>query len=105
MKKYINAMFYGDGKTKIYLWTVFLLSVVAIGLLIAGLALLSGGFAGAGVTLVIFVLLLTQSVSLSDTGYDADETPEERKIRQEKEKEAKLKKKQRDKEILFKETK
>lgn len=94
MKKYLDAMFYGDTKTKVYLWVMFFLTTVALGLLIAGLALLSGGYIGGAIALGLFVLLLSQSVTLSDTGYNPDETKEERDERRQKIKEKKIEEKE-----------
>lgn len=87
-------MFYGDSKTKIYLWFVFALTTIAAALLIAGLATVSGGMIGGAVTIGLFVLLLSQSVSLSDTGFNPDETVEEREQRKAEERNTKLQKKE-----------
>ena len=70
LEKIMNSMFYGNMKTKVFLWSVLLMGVGAIALILtaAVLSMPVVGLAGAGLGLVGFIT--SQSVSLNDLNKD-----------------------------------
>lgn len=66
LEKILNSMLHGNAKTKIFLWSVFILGVSAVFLLMAGI-IMGIPYLGLGGVLVGLVgLILSQSVSLND---------------------------------------
>ncbi len=66
LEKILNSMLHGNTRTKIFLWSVFILGVSAVFLLMAGI-ILGVPYLGMGGVLVGFAgLILSQSVSLKD---------------------------------------
>lgn len=66
LEKILNSMFHGNGKTKIFLWSVLFMGVGAIALILTAVVLSMPmvGLSGAGLGLVGFIT--SQSVSLND---------------------------------------
>ena len=66
LEKILNSMLHGNTRTKIFLWSVFILGVSAVFLLMAGI-IFGVPYLGMGGVLVGFAgLILSQSVSLKD---------------------------------------
>jgi len=66
LEKILNSMLHGNTRTKVFLWSVFILGVSAVFLLMAGI-ILGLPYLGLGGVLVGFAgLILSQSVSLKD---------------------------------------
>lgn len=80
MDKIIRSMFRGSFKTKVYLWSILVLGLVAFGLLVAAAALaipqMAAGAAGLG--LVCFVT--TQSVSVNRLEKDAKQKKKQKEL-------------------------
>lgn len=66
LEKILNSMLHGNTKTKIFLWSVFILGVSAVFLLMAGIILGLPYLGLGGVLVGLAGLILSQSVSLND---------------------------------------
>ena len=66
LKKIINSFFYGNFKTKLFLWSVLILALGAVFLLMAGIVLGISGLCAGGIGVGLVALILSQSVSLND---------------------------------------
>lgn len=66
IEKIINSFFYGNLKTKLFLWTVLLFALGAIFLLLAGIVLGLPVLGASGIAVGLVGFVISQSVSLND---------------------------------------
>lgn len=84
LEKIVNSFFYGNLKTKVFLWSVLILTLGAVFLLLAGIVLAMPLLGVGGVGVGLLALVVSQSVSLHDLQKEKKKKEEQDKKQDEK---------------------